>query len=531
MEIKGYPYDKIRQFSKRDIAYQISTQVFADFIQYKPEIDSFEHAIADRKKFPVDRALLHSVITDAYAEAGLADHQKRNLQALLSDNCYTVITAHQPSLLTGPLYFIYKIFSAINLAERLNKKFPDQHIVPIFVIGGEDHDFEEINHLRLFNKKIEWLHKHDDEPVGRLSVSGIAEVLTQVKEILGEKSKAYELVQSWEKLAAGSTSYSDFTFQLVNELFKSYGVLVVAMDKKPFKNKFQHIIQQEILLSASKAIVEKTQSAIEQKSFKAQTYIREINFFYFHEGKRKRIELEGDIYKIVDTDRAFSTEEMKLEIENHPENFSPNVIMRPLYQEIIFPNLAYVGGGGELAYWLERKEQFAHFDVFYPVLMRRNSAQLIDKKSIEQMKALGLSEAALFNEQHQTTTSFLKKDSDAAFELIEEKETLQSFYDALTKKVSKLDPTLEKRIQAESAKATKSIEGLESRLKKKIKESSESDIRRIEKVYKTLFPHDSLQERKTNFLEFYSRYGEELMEVLKENLDPFNKDFLSIVME
>ena len=531
MEIKGYSYDKIRQLSKRDIAYQVNTDVFSEFLQYMPELETYEKAIADRQKYPVDRALLHQVISDAYNETTLSDPQIQNLEALLSEQTYTVITAHQPSLLTGPLYFIFKIFSVINLAEKLNEKYKEQHIVPVFVIGGEDHDFEEINHLEIFNNKIEWKHAHTDEPVGRLNLEGIPEVLSHVKEILGEKSKAYGLVQNWEKLLANADTYSLFTFHLVNDLFKAYGVLVVAMDKQALKEKFKNIIQREILHSESKDIVEKAQLAIEAKSFKSQTYIREINFFYFHKGMRKRIQQEGDNYRIVDTDQVFTAEEMKSEIDTAPEKFSPNVIMRPLFQEIIFPNLAYVGGGGELAYWLERKEQFAHFNVFFPVLMRRNSAQLIDKKSMDQVRSLGLSDEAFLGELHETTTTFLKKDSEVAFELTDEKEKLQTFYNALAKKVSAIDPTLEGRIQAESTKATKSMEGLESRLKKKIKESSEADIRKIEKVYKILFPSDSLQERKTNFLEFYSRYGEDFMAVLKDNLDPFNKDFLSIVME
>jgi len=382
MKVIQVNYDQVPHISKRDLAYINGDPKLRSFYNYDFSFDAFEKIIQDRKAFPVDRSLL--------TNASVSQSTKDNITSLGEENTFTIITAHQPSLLTGPLYFIYKICSVINLCKRLSEQFPSNKFVPTFILGAEDHDFEEINHFKLFGKSITWKTEQKGS-VGRMSLDGIREVLEETKEILGTSPNAEEIISIFEGSYTSADNYFDFVFHYVNRLFSDYGLVITNMDSKALKGAFMPIIKREILDSFSEDQVNKSIAAIETAGFKGQATPRSINFFYLSENSRERIELDGDQYKVLNTDISFSKEEMTTEIEQFPERFSPNVIIRPLYQEFTLPNLAYVGGGGELAYWMERKSQFADAGIFYPMLIRRNSVQWNDGGILKQQSKLGLS--------------------------------------------------------------------------------------------------------------------------------------------
>jgi bacillithiol biosynthesis cysteine-adding enzyme BshC len=262
--------------------------------------------------------------------------------------------------------------------------------------------------------------------------------------------------------------------------------------------------------------------------FPSQATPREINFFYIGEHLRERIIEENGIYKVVNTDLTFSPAEMEAEIEKHLERFSPNVIMRPIYQELILPNLAYIGGGGELAYWLERQTQFEHFGINFPMLVRRNSALWIDANSAKRMEKLGLSIKELWEDFDSLVKIYLKKNAEEEFQLNGEREKLEAIFHQVAKKTESIDPTLVKTVWAEHAKALKSIEHLEVRLVRAEKQKHENAISQIRSLKEKLFPGNGLQERYDNFLAYYLRYGDDFFKVLKDNFDPLEKKFVII---
>jgi uncharacterized protein YllA (UPF0747 family) len=232
---------------------------------------------------------------------------------------------------------------------------------------------------------------------------------------------------------------------------------------------------------------------------------------------------------VLNTNYEFTEEDMIDEIENHPERFSPNVIMRPLFQELIVPNLAYIGGGGELAYWLERKSQFEHFGINFPMLIRRNSAMWVDKGSIKKMNKFGLNVNDLAGEIEALVKEFVRKNSEGELSLNAEKSALEAIFKDIATKTKKTDPTLVKTVWAEHAKQLKSLENLENRLLKAEKQKQEISINQIRGLKDRLFPGDGLTERKENFLQYYVRYGDSFFDVLKENLHPLEKGFVVVL--
>lgn len=531
MKISYLPFENIPFFSKRDKAFQAGNENLMSFIPYSPSLEDFKDAIIERRNYSIDRSLLTSSIYEQYKSIGMSDLQKRNLYALESDNVFTVTTAHQPSLFTGPFYFILKICSTINLAQRLSNAQISQ-IVPIFIIGGEDHDFEEINHTHIFGKKITW-ERNSAGAVGRLDLKGFRDqVVDSLIALLGKSENAETLKKLIITSINSANTYGEFTFNLVNHLFAQYGLLVVSFDQPSFKKHFIPVIKKEIIESISIQAVESTQKKIISKGFKKQAHARDINFFYFTDNKRLRIErVNNDTFKVLGSTMRFSKSEMVKEIETHPERFSPNVIMRPIFQERILPNIAYIGGGGELGYWMERFSQFQLLNTFYPVLIRRNSAMYITKRQWDTMKKLSLNITDLMKNEDSLIKEYVKNNTKHSVSLQKSKDEIKSTYFNLLQNTNQIDKSLEGKVKALQTQQLKELDKLEQRLIKKLKSNQEITINKICKLKNQLFPNNGLQERKINFMEFYLREGDSFIPRLIETCNPLKTNFTVLAEE
>jgi bacillithiol biosynthesis cysteine-adding enzyme BshC len=281
---------------------------------------------------------------------------------------------------------------------------------------------------------------------------------------------------------------------------------------------------------ASLLYVQHTQNLLTEIGFKAQAFPREINFFYLKKGLRERIVFENNIYKVLNTNIEFTEKEMLDEIDNHPEHFSPNVIMRPLFQESILPNLAYIGGGGELAYWMERKSQFQHFGVFFPMLIRRNSVLWLDKNTSNRIEKLGLSTLDLFGNTDVVIKQFLHQNAGVELTLQQEKSEIIAIFERIKLLAFKIDPTLEGTVAAESIKQSNVIDQLESRLLRAEKQKNEVNLNQIKALLQKAAPGGGLQERFENFLPYYIKHGAAFFDILLENLTPLENGF-EVLME
>ncbi|MEM9886896.1 MAG: bacillithiol biosynthesis cysteine-adding enzyme BshC [Bacteroidota bacterium] len=527
MEIQHFPFDEIPQFSERDIAYTTAHPELRDFYKYEVNLAAFKAVFEDKSKENTNRKALVANLKQQHQAFQPHEKIQQQIEALARENTFTVVTAHQPSLFTGPLYFVYKIFSTINLAEQLNAHYKDYQVVPVFVLGSEDHDFEEINHTYLFNKKIEW--QNDEKgAVGWMKTATLQSTLEQLKDVLGDSDLAKTLYEKAERSFTQHETYGVAAQNLVQELFQDYGLVVLNMNQADLKREFIPYIKKEILEQPSQALIQATQEALAEKGFSSQAHPREINFFYLSDQIRNRIVLEDDIYKVLDTDIQFTEAEILAEIEQHPERFSPNVVMRPLYQEVILPNLAYVGGGGELAYWQERLSQFAHFGVNFPMLVRRNSVLWVDKGNQKRLEKVGLDIKDLFGEVEALIKTYVQENTENELSLKQEKAQVQEIFAGVVQKAVEIDPGLKKTVLSEQAKLLNAINALEAKLLRAEKNRYEITINQIRSLKERLFP-SGLQERHDNFMAFYLKNGAAFFDTLKANLNPLDKRFLVVV--
>jgi bacillithiol biosynthesis cysteine-adding enzyme BshC len=527
MQVYRISYHEINELSKKDKAYRTDPNQFQEFIAYSPDLTGIKNAITNRKNKVVDRELLVSELRKQYEQSGLSAAQNDNLNSLLDSNTFTIITAHQPVLFTGPLYYVTKIFSIINLCRNLQKEFHDNQFVPVFINGGEDHDFEEVQSCSIFGKQIKW-ESTQTGSVGRFSTEGLEEVLDQFCEVLGSNDRALEISHKLKASLHSASSYNEFVFSFVNALFASYGLLVINMDNAVFKRRFIPIMEAELKDKPSEALIQQTQEKLLEAGFKPQAFVREINLFYLDKGIRERIIEEQDgHYSVNNTDVRFSREGIFEELNSRPERFSPNVVLRPVYQEYILPNIAYIGGGGELAYWIERKKQFEHFDVFFPVLIRRNSLMLINSKQMELLDKLGLTVEELFLQEEDLIKVFLQKNTQFDMKLTEELEQIQQVLNGVVSKAEAADPTLKAFAESEAIKIARQVEQMESRIIRSLKKQEETRINQIRNLKSKLFPGYGLQERKDNYFQFLvSTSQEDFEDELIRHLNPLDPDFL-----
>lgn len=530
VNVHSIPFEEVPQFSKRDTAYVNELDALRPFYKYDVRLEAFQQVIEDKSKQPIDRTLLIDVLTKQYAAFSKSSKVDLQIQRLADSNTYTIITAHQPSLFTGPLYYIYKIISTIELTKTLNTEYSDYHFVPVFITGGEDHDFEEMNHAQIFNNRLEW--QNDEKgSVGMMKTASLKPVLEELKGILGNSEKAAEIYELIESTHTNFDQYSEATMALAHELFKEDGLVILNMNQKELKRAFIPILKQELFEQVSHNFIEKTQVQLETAGFKAQAFPRQINLFYLTDQVRERIVFEDDMFKVLNTNYSFTKSEMESELEAHPERFSPNVNTRPLYQEFIVPNLAYVGGGGELAYWMERQSQFEHFKINFPMLIRRNSVLWIDKNIKKKMNKLGLTVYDFLKKEHKIINEFVDETADSTLNLDAQKQQIETIFKEISSIAIEVDPTLKKTVLAEQTRQLKAIEQIESRLVRAEKQKHEVALNQIKSIKEKLFPNRGLQERVDNFIPFFLKYGWEYFEILKLHLNPLEKELVVIEEE
>ncbi|MBU6205587.1 MAG: bacillithiol biosynthesis cysteine-adding enzyme BshC, partial [Bacteroidetes bacterium] len=315
--------------------YLHSAESLSSFYQYQPNRESITAAIAARKNYVVDRALLAKSLTNQYAGYQLADAVKINIDRLAAEHTFTVTTAHQPNLLCGPLYLIHKIASIIKVAQELNTTLQGAHIVPVFWMGTEDHDKEELAHIHLFGKKISW-NTSQQGAFGRFRLHDIDSFKQEVFDILGADEKAHA-VQRWlEKHYFQYETISQATRGLLNDLFGDYGLIIIDGDTPELKQAFSPVLLDELRNGQSAKRVQETMDRLRGAQYNIQAVPRAINLFYLTEGGRSRIQKIDNMF--IAGDQTFTSEEMIREVQSYPERFSPNVMLRPLYQAMLLPD-------------------------------------------------------------------------------------------------------------------------------------------------------------------------------------------------
>ncbi len=510
------------------------SKLVTDYISGHPDLRPFyEHpvtqegirtSIYNRRHFHTDRKLLHDVMMKQYCDVGLSKRQKEYVEKILDEDTFTVTTAHQPNLFTGPLYFLYKIIHVIKLADQLKKDMPELNFVPVYYMGSEDADLDELGHFYINGERKEW-DTHQQGAVGRMKIdNGIVGLIDSVEGQLTVSPYGTEIISLLRKFYTPGRSIAEATFLLVNALFAGYGLIILLPDEPLLKKAFSSILEKELMEQFSHPEVVKTVNAI-PGAYKVKSSGRELNLFYLQDDFRERIETDNEIWKVQHTGIGFDSQEVLEELEKYPERFSPNVILRPVFQEFILPNIIFVGGGGEIAYWLTLRNVFEAAGVPYPVLMLRNSFLLICNEQDIIIRKLQLLAEDIFKNENDLFRQVVKERSDHLLSLKEEIISLQNLYAAISAKATVADVTLQQHVEALLCKAVKKLELLEKKMIRATKKRFSAEERQLRKLKKHLFPNENLQERVDNFIPYYARNGKSFIDMLYANSPAFGTQF------
>ncbi|WP_397446348.1 bacillithiol biosynthesis cysteine-adding enzyme BshC [Polaribacter sp. R77954] len=525
MKVTQIPFQKIGFFSKTMLDYLEKNPKINPFYNNFPDFEGFQKQIAEKQTSfsKSSRLVLAEALKNQYESFEISEKTKTNISLLKKEHTFTISTGHQLNLFTGPLYFLYKIISAINLAEELSVKFPNQNFVPVYWMATEDHDFDEINYFNFDGKKVTWNRK-DGGAVGRFSTDGLDAVFDVFSEHLGNSKNAQYLKKLFADGYLKHHNLADATRFIANELFAKYGLVIVDGDDAKLKELFIPFVRDELEHGTSFKAVSKTIERL-ANNYKIQVNPREINLFYLGDDYRERIIFENNLYKVNNTEIAFSKDEIFKELHKNPKAFSPNVIMRPLYQEVILPNLCYIGGGGEQAYWLELQDYFNAVNIPFPILLLRNSVQVISEKQARKLAALNISKEELFLNQHELITNKVVENTAIETNFKDKKQFLEQQFLDLKEVAKKTHISFLNAVNAQERKQIKGLEKLEKRLLKAEKKRQTHLVERITILQNELLPNQSLEERQRNFSEYYLEYGITFIDVLKIALKPLELQF------
>lgn len=523
------PYESTGYFTKIVADYLSQLPLLQPYYLHTPDLDGIKQSINARKAFPTNRSLLVDVLLQQYHNLPVSGKLKQNIQLLADVNTFTITTAHQPNIFTGPLYFIYKILHAVKLADELTAQLPGFHFVPVYYMGSEDADLDELGFVNVGGQKLVWKTKQTGA-VGRMKVDkALLRLIDSIYGQVGVLPFGKELTDLFKICYTEGKSIQQATLELVNTLFAEYGLVIVIPDNVQLKTSFQSVVEKELTEGFSHKIVASTIGKL-GKHYKVQAGGRDINLFYLIDDKRERIEFENALFEVRTLGLSFSKEEMLSELSKHPERFSANVILRGVFQEMVLPNIAFIGGGGELAYWLELKDVFEAVGIPYPVLLLRNSFLLVKKEQSVKLKQLGIADAALFSDEFILINDLVKRESMNQISLSKEIGQAKEYYSGLQTIAGAVDKTLSEHVEALEKKALKKLTELEKKLLRAERFKYETQQNQIAKLKQDLFPGKSLQERVDNFSIYYATYGKAWLQMMYEVSTGLNKGFGVIII-
>ena len=522
------PYERTGYFSKIVSDYLSQSPLLKPFYQHTPDLEGIKASITARQTFSNNRNLLVDVLQEQYANLNQSEKLKNNIASLADKNTFTITTAHQPNIFTGPLYFIYKILHAVKLADELNAEMPQYKFVPVYYMGSEDADLDELGYINVGGQKLVWETKQTGA-VGRMKVDkALLKLIDTIYGQVGVLPFGNEWIGLLKQSYKEGITIQQATLELVNALFGEYGLVILVPDNAKLKSAFHSVVEKELTEGFSHKAVAGT---IEQlgKNYKVQAGGREINLFYLIDDKRERIEVQGEKYEVRTLGLTFSREEILKELKDHPERFSANVILRGAFQETVLPNIAFIGGGGELAYWLELKNVFEAVQIPYPVLLLRNSFLIITREQKNKWNKLGFTDVDLFTDELTLINTLVKRETDHQLSLAKELQQAHDYYAHLRSVTDAVDKTLSEHLISLEKKAIKRLTELEKKLLRAERLKYDVQQKQIHKLKQDLFSNNSLQERIDNVSLHYAANGKAWLQMIYTFSTALNKGFGIII--
>lgn len=490
------------------------------------DLNSYENQIKKRKNFSQEnRNILVSLLKENISEFN-SKKTINNINLLSNKNTYTVTTGHQLCLNTGPLFFIYKIAECIKLSIELNKKYKEYNFIPIYWMASEDHDIYEIfdfeYNFEIKNKPD--VKKFENRFSGNIKTLEIEKYLIEVEEKLFKKFN-----NSWDsifiEIRKNSNNISEYIYNLISFLFSEYGIVCINPNKKEFKKIFLPYVIKDIQNSIIEKSYKETIKNI-PKGIKPIVKPNKINYFFLEKNLRYKIEKKGEKYYIGKI--QYNIKQLIDLFKKQPEKISPNVITRGLFQETILPNISYIGGGGEISYWLLFKNIFDKIEIPFPILKVRNSILHLTDKNYSVFEKV-VNKEVFLNDFNYFIKDYLNKKYFEIYDNIKKQEEAIKQNNEIIKQIlQKENILIEKSINSVETKILKQYRHLKDKTVREFKKKKDIEINRFKEIIKEIYHKDVFQERIINYTNIYSKKETKFVEILIDKINPF-KNYLYII--
>ncbi len=481
-----------------------------------------------------NRQVIRQILERQNRNFGVNQRHLQQLDTLESPRTFFVVTGQQPGLFSGPLYTVYKALSAIMVAEQQNALFQDHHFIPLFWIESDDHDFEESAKTSLFRGTaveeivLEPWQRLPQQMVSRTPMGkGILDCLAQLEELLPDSEFKNEVTAKLQEFYTPEATLESGFAKTMAWLLSDFPILFLTPGDPAFKQLATETFSKELASAPRSSLEVITQSSLlEQYGFSAQAKPRAVNLFYVtSQGQRQKIEQSGDEWFELSPGRQrYSRHQLMEMCQDHPERFSPNVVLRPIVQDSVLPVFAYIGGPGEISYLAQYKRVYEQFGVTMPFIMPRASFTLVEPGLRRTMdKVMQKAGRPGFSRRQMYTTTFrdlemLKKNAvdgsseeqyDSLFDA--SKADVRSRLQELEPVLAKLDQTLVQSLQGTMRQVEKSLETLQAKTQRANRRKHDDVIGQVERISAELFPGGSPQERSVNICHYLARYGTGLL--------------------
>lgn len=509
-----YEYDKVSEFFTGD---------FRDPTAYSLQTEKVRSRDLPREQ-------LAAILKEQNLSYGCGAQTVGNIQNLIQDRACAVVTGQQVGLFSGPLYTIFKALTAIKLAESLNQTGLGC-FVPVFWLASDDHDFEEINHVTLLDKEnqIEDIKYKEHSanlktPVSEIVLlAEISNCIQQLNDLTHDSEFKGEILSQLGAAYQPGRSFVEAFAQWMTRLFKSYGLIFIDAAHPDLKDLGKDVFYTEIAQNSPS-----TQSALEtsqkltQKNYHTQIQLHEgISNLFLVEDERDSIQFRNNEYNIKGKPQTFNKDELLQLLEKQPHKFSPNVLLRPLYQDRLLPTVAYVGGLSEVAYFAQMKDVYESFNLPMPIIYPRKSLTLIEKNVDKTINTYNMNIQDIWLNADEKINELAKdklpESLDRAFQATASH--LDKDLTDIKREMLAFEPTLEKSADLTIGKIHHQMSLLEKKILKASKKHNVILTRRIHLAKNSLYPNQHLQERVFNITPFLIKYGLGLMDRLYKSID------------
>lgn len=513
-------FDSLRRF------YEYDYRSFDDFARCIE--NTAEKYKSGRHFFRTD---LSSILIRQNQSFGASQKAFENISLLNEHNTLAVVSGQQLGILTGPLYTVIKAINTIQLSDVLKSEFPSYNFVPVFWLEADDHDFLEINNTSVITsqneiRKFSYFEKGTEQekylfPTGSIIFDGyIDSLVNELEDSLPKTDFSVELFRSVRENYSSGKSVKNAFAGFLNYILKDKGLIMIDPSDAQIKNLLKPVFERALRSSAelSEKIIGTTVEV--EATHAAQVKPRAINLFYIHEGSRYLLEpRDGGNYALKNSRTRFTRDELFGKLADSPENFSWNVITRPVCQDFLMPTVAYIGGPSEVSYFAQLREAYKTFDMLMPVIYPRTSLTLLDGRTSSFIEKNGITFSELFNEK-ELTKAMLRNEAGKNPEDIfgKMKDELVALFYTYDKELRQIDINQASAFAKRSAQFVDSLEMAKERFVSSKAKQNEVLTGQVKKILASVFPDSMLQERLLNIIMYLNKYGPDLIEHMNSNV-------------